>query len=67
MGLGTILGGTLRSPILICICLAFASSMILYVTLRETLPAANETWKGRTTTIGNVLGMIIGMLMVSLL
>lgn len=67
MGLGSVLGGVVNSPLLICISLGFASSMILYVTLRETLPAASDTWNGRTTTIGNVLGIIIGMLMVSFL
>lgn len=67
MGLGAIFGGFLDSSAITCISLGFASSMILYVTLRETLPAASETWKGRTTTIGNVIGIIVGMLMVSFL
>lgn len=67
MGFGSVLGGLLKSPSIICISLGFASAMILYVTLRETLPAANETWRGRITTIGNVLGIIIGMLMISFL
>lgn len=65
MGMGAILGGFLKSPVTICLSLAFAGAMILYITLRETLPSASDTWKGRTTTIGNVLGIIIGMLMVS--
>lgn len=64
MGIGTILGSVIKSPVIICISLAFASAMILYVTLRETLPAANNTWNGRTTTIGNVAGIIIGMLII---
>jgi len=68
MGLGAILGGALlKSPFVICISLSFAGAMILYITLRETLPSANDTWKGRLTTIGNVIGILGGMLMVSFL
>lgn len=67
MGLGSSLGCILRTPFFICISLSFAGSMILYVTLRETLPTANDLWKGRLTTIGNVLGIILGMLFVSIL
>ncbi|WP_099467959.1 ZIP family metal transporter [Konateibacter massiliensis] len=66
-GLGSSLGCILSSPFLICISLSFAAAMMLYVTLRETLPTANDLWKGRLTTIGNVLGIILGMLFVYVL
>ena len=66
MGLGAIVGGALlKSPFFISISLSFAAAMILYITLRETLPSANDTWKGRLTTIGDVVGVIAGMLLVS--
>lgn len=65
MGLGSALGYVLESSFAICLSLAFAAAMILYVTLRETFPAANNTWGGRLTTIGNILGLIMGMLLVS--
>ncbi|HBB28819.1 Zinc transporter ZupT [bioreactor metagenome] len=69
MGLGSILGGVLSkiSIVVICLSLAFAGGMILYITFRETLPSACDTWRGRFSTIGNVLGMITGILMVSFL
>lgn len=67
MGIGSIFGCILSSPLLICMSLSFAATMMLYVTLRETLPTANDMWKGRLTTFGNVLGIILGMLFVSLL
>lgn len=67
MGIGSLLGCILSSPLLICSSLSFAAAMMLYVTLRETLPTANDLWKGRLTTIGNVLGIILGMLFVSIL
>lgn len=65
LGIGSMMGSYLKSPEIICVSLAFASAMILYVTLGETLPAASDTWSGRMTTIGNVIGIIIGMIMVS--
>jgi len=67
MGLGAVLGGALQSPFVTSISLSFAGAMILYITLRETLPSANDTWNGRLTTIGNIVGIIAGMLMVSYL
>ncbi len=67
MGLGSALGGILRTPFILCFSLSFAGSMILYVTLRETLPAANSLWPGRLTTIGNVLGILLGMLLITIL
>jgi ZIP family zinc transporter len=66
-GLGSLMGGVLKSPLIICLSLSFAGAMMLYVTLRDTLPAANDLWNGRLTTIGNVLGIILGMLFVSFL
>lgn len=69
MGLGSLLGGIISkiSPIVFCISLAFAGGMILYIICRETLPSARDTWRGRMSTIGNVIGMIIGILIVSFL
>ena len=67
MGLGSLLGGIISkiSPITISISLAFAGGMILYIIYRETLPSARDTWNDRLSTIGNVLGMIAGILLVS--
>lgn len=65
LGIGAAFGCMLKTPFILCLSLSFAGAMILYVTLRETLPAANDIWKGRLTTIGNVLGIILGMLFIS--
>jgi len=67
MGLGSILGGIISSisPAIISINLSFAAGMILYITFRETIPSCCEIWKGRMSTIGNVLGITTGMLMLS--
>lgn len=67
MGLGSLLGGIISniSPAIISISLSFATGMILYIICSETLPSARETWNGRLSTIGNVLGIMSGMLLVS--
>lgn len=69
MALGSLLGSIISkiSPVIICISLAFAGGMILYIICRETLPSARDIWRGPLSTIGTVLGMIIGMLIVSFL
>lgn len=69
MGLGALLGGIISkiSLVVISISLAFASGMILYIICSETLPNARETWKGRLSTIGIVIGVIAGILITSFL
>lgn len=69
MGLGALLGGIMSkiSPVLISMSLAFAGGMILYIICSETLPNARDTWKGRLSTIGIVIGVITGILIISFL
>jgi ZIP family zinc transporter len=69
LGLGTLIGNVISkiSPVIICISLAFAGGMILYIICEETLPNARDTWKGRMSTIGNVFGIIAGILIISFL
>lgn len=66
MALGSLFGCFIKSPVIITLSLSFAAVMILYVTIRETLPLANKTWNGRLTTIGNVIGMVFGMIILYL-
>ena len=69
LGLGAILGGIISgiSPVVISLSLALTSGMILYIICSETLPNAREIWKGRLSTIGIVIGMIAGILIISFL
>lgn len=69
MGLGSLIGGIISgiSPVISSISIAFAAGMILYVTCRETLPSARDTWGGRLSAVGNILGIIAGILLISLL
>jgi ZIP family zinc transporter len=46
--------------------IAFAGGMILYIIYGETLPNAQEIWKGRLSTLGIIFGLIIGILIVSI-
>lgn len=67
MGIGAILGGIISevSPSIISLSLAFSGGMILYIILSETIPNAREIWRGRLSTIGIVIGIIIGTLIIS--
>ena len=69
LGLGAVLGGIISgiSPVVISLSLALTSGMILYIICSETLPNAREIWKGRLSTIGIVIGMIVGILIISFL
>jgi ZIP family zinc transporter len=69
MSIGASIGSGLSkvSTEIISVSLAFASGLILYVVFRETLEEARETWRGRLSTVGNVLGMITGFLTVTLI
>lgn len=69
LGIGAIVGGIISeiSPAVISLSLAFTSGMILYIICSETLPNARETWKGRLSTIGIIIGMIAGILIISFL
>ena len=69
MNLGYFLGVTLNkiSPIVNSLSLAFASGLILYIVFRETLNESTKIWTGRLSSIGNVLGIILGLLSVTLI
>lgn len=69
LGFGAILGGMISeiSPILISLSIAFAAGMILYIIYNETIPNARDVWKGRLSTIGIMVGIIAGILIISFL
>lgn len=69
MGISAAVGKAISniSPFIISISLAFAGGLILYITCRETLYQARETWKGRLSTVGNGLGMVLGVFFITFL
>lgn len=67
MALGA-LGGYLLSQIakaFIILALGLASGIILYIVCDELLPESRKVWNGRMTSIATVIGIIIGMFLVT--
>lgn len=56
---GTIIGAV--SEAVIAICLSFAAGAMLYIVSGELIPEANKLYKGRMSSIGNILGFMIGI------
>lgn len=62
-GIGAFLGAIVGSisQDIIAICLSFAAGCMLYIVSGELIPESNNLYKGRMSSIGNMLGFIIGM------
>lgn len=63
-GIGAMVGAIIGkiSEVVISICLSFAAGAMLYIVSGELIPEANELYKGRTSTIGNIIGFLIGVI-----
>ncbi len=48
-------------------CLSFASGIMLYVVCGEMIPESSKLWKGITSTIGILSGILLGLVMVKIL
>lgn len=55
--------GTISDGI-IAACLSFAAGAMLYIVSGELLPESNKLYSGRFSSIGNILGFILGILAV---
>lgn len=67
-GIGAFFGaaiGTISDKI-IALCLSFAAGAMLYIVSGELLPESNKLYKGRMSSLGNVLGFILGILTVTI-
>lgn len=62
--LGAILGGI--SEKVIGLCLAFAAGAMIYIVSGELTPESNKLYNGKTTTIGNMIGILIGFVAMSI-
>lgn len=62
-GIGALIGAAIGniSKGVIAVCLAFAAGAMLYIVSGELIPEANKLYQGRMTTIGNILGFLIGL------
>lgn len=47
--------------------LAFASGVMLYVIYEEMIPEAKKLWPGTTSTLGMLLGIIVGLIMTNVI
>lgn len=64
MGLGALLGAALGniSKEFIALCLGFAGGAMLYIVFGELIPESKRLYLGRFSSIGNVLGIICGII-----
>jgi len=62
-GIGAFLGAIIGniSQTLIAMSLAFAAGAMLYIVSCELIPESKNMYKGRITSIGNILGIISGI------
>ena len=64
MGLGAFLGAVLGdiSRLLTSVCLGFAGGAMLYVIYCEMVPESKKLYMGRFSSIGNILGIVCGII-----
>jgi len=64
MGLGALLGAVMGeiSRTLIATCLGFAGGAMLYVVYGELVPESKKLYRGRLPSIGNVFGILCGII-----
>ena len=49
---------------MIGISLGFAAGAMLYIVSCEIIPESNSMYKGRISKMGNILGILLGMLVI---
>ena len=67
-GVGSLIGAIVGeiSTNVISFCLAFAGGAMLYVVSGELIPEANKLYSGRMSSIGNIIGFLMGILVIVL-
>lgn len=63
-GIGAFFGALIGSisTDIIALCLSFAAGAMLYIVSGELIPESNELYKGKLSTIANIVGVILGIL-----
>lgn len=61
---GALVGGISQN--IIAICLSFAAGAMIYIVSGELTPESNRLYQGRMTTIGNMIGFLIGIFAMNL-
>lgn len=62
--IGKIIGGI--SENIIAVCLSFAAGAMLYIVSGELIPESNDLYKGKLSTIGGIIGFILGLIAVNI-
>ena len=64
MGLGALLGAALGeiSSMLTASCLGFAAGAMLYIVYAELVPESKKLYLGRLSSLGNVIGILCGII-----
>ncbi len=64
MGVGAFIGALLGeiSSGVISVCLGFAGGAMLYIVCGDLIPESKNIYKGRMSTIGNISGIIVGII-----
>lgn len=57
---GALIGGISQN--IIAMCLAFAAGAMLYIVSGELIPESNSLYKGKIPVLGNIIGVILGIL-----
>lgn len=61
---GAVLGGI--SEKIIGLCLAFAAGAMIYIVSGELTPESNKLHRGKSTVVGNIIGILIGLIAMSI-
>lgn len=61
---GALVGGISQN--IIAICLSFAAGAMIYIVSGELTPESNRLYQGRMSTIGNMIGFLIGIFAMNL-
>ncbi len=67
-GIGAFLGAIIGqiSNKVISICLSYAAGAMLYIITGELIPESNKLYQGRMSTIGNILGFVMGLIAINI-
>lgn len=67
-GIGAFLGAIIGqiSNKVISICLSYAAGAMLYIITGELIPESNKLYQGRMSTIGNILGYVMGLIAINI-
>ena len=67
-GIGSFLGAVIGqiSNGVIAICLGYAAGAMLYIITSELIPESNKLYQGRISSIGNILGIIMGLIAINI-